>query len=128
MKKGKVNNKKNKKNKINNFEFPKYEIGEIIRIIDYKYRTTEDGKQIPRKKLTEEAIRGKIIRLLNTVGVITDVFLAEEIYQNDVDANLSRNHGYKILSNIDMKEYILFQDEIEYWEQDTNNQERKKII
>ena len=94
-------------------KYPIFEVGDLVQLVDYRYRYDKNGEQIQRKKFddTVPVLKPIIVRLLDTLGVITDVFLAEEVY-SEPGAHLPNNICYKVLSHIDMKEYYMFQDEL----------------
>ena len=109
--------------------FPKYEVGQLVEFLDYKFRYDKNMGQVGRPKYDpEKLVRHKLNRLTDTYGLIAEAYSAEEMFPNNKDAHIEQNNCYKWLSQIDLTHYYVFEDEICLVNEKTVDDSNKRTV
>ena len=84
----------------------KYNVGDILFVKKCKYKSRHLPRLLPHPRLRLYPYS----ELLNTVGIITKVHKHSDIFES---GSTEDNNGYIWLSQVELKEYYFYEDEIE---------------
>ena len=94
----------------------KYQVGDVLFVKNCEYKSRP---HLDRRPLLPPRLRPRLLlhprlhcrpELLNTVGIITEVYKHSDIFES----GSTENHNlYFLLSQVDRKEYYFYENEVE---------------
>ena len=88
----------------------KYKVGDLIIVKKCEYKPHLRPRLRPRPRPHLHLLPRLHLRLLNTLGIITEVEKHSDIFEKDSTEN---DNGYIWYSQIDGREYYFFENEVE---------------